>query len=496
MIASVDRGEPALLFTHGGDQMGYSHVSDWLRAHPPQSLAPGGGPIGPAVEDPSQPYSAWPHLMLTTETRAGAFAYLALVSWLSGQSATFSFNAAAAIALIAACLGCAAIFSKAWTFLLGLATALLTCLWYDYGQTGFLGKLLGYPLVFFTFGVFVAFYRSKIGPTEMLLFLLLASGAALMHAALGYALLFTCLAVPFVLASAVIERKPPRLADYSLAIFPSVIAMIASGTMARALAPPALPDFGVQWNSIAFIATDLNSLFPDVALVSPPVLKVLFVLCVAAWPVLALVAAKNRDAAALGLLCGPAALIVGLYAFDQRMAAVQVGGFLYPAALCAGFLLTQQFDKGGRPIAGRRYVFAVGTVAVLIALHIPRTIGAVLRHTVEADRRQMFAVSDFDRLQSAIGDREVYVDVRGNNRTVVPIMVELGRRNVGLVWSPDSWHFAAAFRGWPPPKVEKIPDLRLINSTEQPNDREHIVVETRRYKLLEASATQGSQNRE
>jgi hypothetical protein len=481
MMASIDRGEPALLYVDGTDHMGYSHVADWFRSHTPQPVI--AGTVGPAVADPSQPYSAWPHLEVTTEPRGGAFAYLALVSIVSGQPAAFSFDAATAIVLIAACLGCAAVFSRSWGFLICLAAALLTGLWYDYGHMGFLGKLLSYPLALFAFGVFTAFYRSNAGPGEVLALSMLAAGAGLMHNGEAWAFLFVWLAAPFLLASAIIQRKSPSVADFSLAAFPPIVAMATSGTLARPLNTAWYPDYSYQWEKVVYQLADLNSVFPEVSSVSRTVLFAIFFAGVVAWGALTLYATAKRNASALALLLGPAALIIALYALDQRPTAVQLAGFPYPAFLCAAFLLAQQRE----PSAKLRHALAVGALVVLVSVHIPRTIGSVRHYTIDANRNQMFAVSDFDRLQSAIGDEEVYVDIRGNMWNVLPIMVELGRRNVKLVWSPESWFVAASFRGWAAPVIEKIPDLRLTDATAQKRERERIVVETRRYKLLRLS---------
>jgi hypothetical protein len=487
MIASVDRGEPALLYLDGADHTAYSTMADWYRSHPPQMVIE--GIVGPAVNDPKQPYTSGVQLLFEADVRGGAFAYLALVSMLLGQPAMFSFDAAITIALIAACLGCAAVFSRSWTFLLSLAGALLTGLWYDYGHMGFFGKLLSYPMALFAFGVFVRFYRLNAGPGEVLAFAMLAAGAGLMHNAVVYGLLFACLAVPFLLTETVIERRTPKVADYALAAVPPLVALIASGTLARPLNALIYADYKVGWEKVAYLVTDLNSLFPEVSLVSRLTLIALILFCVVAWATLSLFALANRNAPALALLCGPAAVIVVLYVLRQPAPAIQLGGFPYPATLCAAFLLAQQCKQDGQRGIGLRYILVTAVLLALVAMHAPRAIGSVLRYTRDADRRQMFAVSDFDRLQDAIGDQEVYIDIHGNARTIFPIVTEFGRRSIKAVWSPHSWHIAGSFRGAAVPPVEKIPELRLIDVTEPEAAREHIVVETPRYKLLRRSGT-------
>lgn len=111
MAASVYRGEPALLYLDGADHTGYAVAADWYRSHSPQTVMPD-GTVGPAIADPTQPYPSGVQLMFEVGTRGGAYAYQALVSMLSGQPAMFAYDAAITVALIAACLGCAAIFSS------------------------------------------------------------------------------------------------------------------------------------------------------------------------------------------------------------------------------------------------------------------------------------------------------------------------------------------------------------------------------------------------
>jgi hypothetical protein len=496
MMATLDRGEPALLYLDGADHIGYAMMADWYRSHPPQTVVE--GVVGPAVNDPTQPYVSGIQLNFETDVRGGAFAYLALVSMLSGlsQSAVFSYDTAFAIVLIAACLGCAAVFSRSWVFLLCLAAALLTGLWYDYGHMGFFGKILSYPLALFTFGVFLSFYRSKAGPGDALALAMLAAGAGLMHNAVVYGLLFTCLAAPFLLTETLLQRQPPKVADCALAAFPPLVAMVASGTLTRPLNALVYGDYKVGWEKVAVLLSELNSLFPDVSLVPRLVLAVLLLLCMLAWAMLTLLAVANRSASALALLCGPAALVLVLYVLNQPKPALQLAGFPYPAMLCAAFLLAQDNKPSGRGKAGLRQIVAAAVLLALVSMHVPRAIGSVLRYTRDADRRQMFAASDFDRLQDAIGDQEVYIDIQGGNaRTIGPILAEFSRRNVKSVWSPHGWYIIGSFRGAPLPPMSRMPDLRLIDATQHESPDERIVVETRRYKLLRRAETSTDQHR-
>ena len=484
MAASVDRGEPASLYLEGADQSAYAALADWYRSHPPQTMPVGSAIVGPATADPTQPYLSFVALVFEVGTRGGAYAYQALVSMLSGQPAMFSYDAAITIALIAACLGCAAVFSRSWIFFLCLAGVLLTSLWYDYGHMGFLGKLLSYPLVIFTFGAFVSFHRSSAGPAETLVLAMIAAGAGLMHNAVAYAVLFTSLAASLLLAEAVFKRRPPEVAACALAAIAPAVALIASGTLARPLSDLVFPDYGVGWTKIAYLLTDLNSLIPDVSALPRLALIAAFFFCVVAWAALLLVALRNRNAAAVALLSGPAALILAFYVFRLPASALQLAGFPYPATLCAGFLLAQQGRQYGYGIFGLSYPLVIGVLFALLSLHIPRVTGSVLHYTRDADRRQMFAVSDFERLQAAIGNEEVYVDIGGNTRAILAIMAEFGRRNIKTIWSPQSWYIAGSFRGAPVPPVAKMPDLRLIDATDSESAQEHILVETPRYKLV------------
>jgi hypothetical protein len=481
MIASLVRGEPALLYLEGADHASYAAVADWYRSHPPQMVIE--GVLGPAVNDPTNPYVDWVHLELETDPRGGAFSYLALVSMLSGQSGLFSFDTAVAIVLIAACLGCAAVFSRSWIVLVALAAALLTTLWYDYGHMGFLGKLLSYPLVLFSFGVFISFYRSKPGPGEVLVLAMLAAGAGMMHSAAVYGLMFTCLAAPFLLAEAVLERRAPKVADCALAAFPPLVALVAGGTLARPINPTIIADNNPGWERIASFVSNLNSVLPDVSLVSPYTLVALFLFCMIAWSMFVLAAFMHRNTVALALLCGPAALILALVIKPDAI--VHLAGFPYPATLCAGFLLAQQYQRGGQARARLQHLVVTAALAALVFMHIPRTTGSVLHYTRDADRKKMFAVGDFDRLHAAIGDQEVYIDINGDWHNVLPLFTEFGRRNVKIVWAP-SW-FIASFRVAPAPPMVKMPELRLIDATKPESAQERVVVETLQYKLLRRS---------
>src|SRR5262245_1519595 len=76
MIASLVRGEPALLYLDGADHVVYSIMADWFRSNPPQMSI--NGVVGPAFNDPTNPYISWSYLEFEVEPRGGAFSYMAL----------------------------------------------------------------------------------------------------------------------------------------------------------------------------------------------------------------------------------------------------------------------------------------------------------------------------------------------------------------------------------------------------------------------------------
>jgi hypothetical protein len=318
---------------------------------------------------------------------------------------------------------------------------------------------------------------------------LLVSAAAIMHSGQAFAALFVCLAIPLLLATAIFERCLPSLEDLALIALPPAVAMIATGVMARPTNETWFPDFKLPWETIVYLVLDLNYFLPAVAAkwTSPMVLLAMLMVCVAGWIILSLIAIAARSPLAIALLCGPALLAVALYPLNMATTAVQIAGFPYPAMLCAAVVLAQQYRKSETPVTRAQYLLVGGTIAVLVAIHIPRLLGSVLRYTRDADPRQVVSVSDFDRLQAAIGDRELYVDIRVNPRSIEPVMAELGRRKVKLVWSPKSWYYAASFRGWAAPSVDKTPDLRLIGASEPLNGGERIIVETPPYRLVDTA---------
>ena len=483
MAAWIHRGEPALLYVDGTDHLGYSMVADWIRSHGPQTLSgsPSGvATIGPAVADPATPYTSWPELMFEAGPRGGAFAYLAILSALFHLPAMFSYDLAVAIALTAACIGCAAIFTSSWGGFFLLAFCLATSHWYDYGHTGFLGKLLGYPLVIFVFGLFLSF-RAALGTKQIIILVFVACGAALLHDGYGFAVLFIVLAGPLILVRSFSESSLPSSDDIFLTVAIGAIAVIASGTLARPLSTVGgFPDFHFDWLRISLLSADLNNVFRAVAPIRGISLSLLLVVSAACWAVLVVLAFDGRHVAAISLLCGPALFILILYAAAMRTTAAQLAGFLYPAALCAVFSLWPEAKQ-----TSVRLALGFTAAVLLIGSHLPRLINSVERYAVDPDQRQIFSIGDFDKITTAAGGESIYVDVKGTVWTVLPVLAELGRRDAHLVWSPGSWTLAVGgYRGWAAPSADPIPSIRLVDATDPPVGDERVLIMTPRYRLV------------
>jgi hypothetical protein len=483
-----------------------------MRSNPPQALsadAAGVAIIGPAVADPKLPYRSYPNLMLSIKGRGGAYAYVAIVSLLTSRSGAFSYDPSMAIALLAACLGCAAVFSRSLFVAAVFSGALLTSLWYDCGHAGFLGKLIGYPAILFIFGLVVRFCKAEISPPGFLAIFILAAGASLSHNGQAFALLYGVLAVP-LLAGLVLFGHPHRkILDLAgLVAMPAVAAVVASGTLARPFrSANAYPQFNFDWSQIVVVLADLNNFLKDVSPLSGAGLWTIWIASLAICIALAAYAVARRNASALALIVGPTLLVGALGLAGARAVAIQLVGLPYPAMLCGAMLLAQEtgIGRGGSPITSskeflntppsrrrhyftnaiRSYISPAALAIALVATHVPRLVGSVQHFAFNADFRQRLAMSDFDRLAGAVGGQQLYVDIKGSLWSVFPVLIELGRRDMHLVWGPEAWKTAiGSLRGWPPPAVEHLPSLRLIDVTEPVGPQERILIETPRYKLL------------
>ena len=490
---SLRFGEPAFLYAEGTDHLGYAHVADWLTHHR-ASDSP--------INYPRGPYESWPALVFQSDPRFGSFAFLGLVSLATGESGMFAYDLAVALILVATVLAVAAVFARSRLTMFGLTAGLLTCHWFDYGQMGFFGKVLGYPSAFLVAGLFLVAATGPIRPGMMAGLAVLMAGTAVMHSGLATALFVGLIGGSFLAVRALLARREAlrpagrELMEGAAALALLVgIAVLSSGTLARPLVTT-YPDWHVGWRYILPRLADLENQVIPVAGISPGALAAAAWVELGLWLGLGVMAVRQRAVAAIALLAGPLLLLVVLYLLDAKMVAFQLIGTFYPLSLCGMAVLFDGVRQPAPPgrswtaTMGRPALLTLGAAVITLGLHGPRLAGACSRFGGDSTPAEIrFSKSQMNQLAAVIGQATVDVDLglRADNASqlALALLVEFGRRGLALQWQPDAWRLIVSYRGWPPPQYPRAGAFRLITVKESPKPSETIVFRTEQYLLLQ-----------
>ena len=468
--ASIMNGDVSLLFTEGTDQFGYANVADWMRDHAPTAF-----PFkdAPAVSE-NLPYQSFPNIMLGYEPRMGAFAFLGIVGWLRSVPSTFAYDTASAVFLAAGVLGVTAVFAKNYFTCLILVLGLMASDWLDFTHAGFLGKALAYPSLLFLLGIFFQTSESSQDALSTLLLMLLAASIGMLLSGTVAAGLI----IIFCGGSVLIECYHSRRFKVSKGVTIAMMAFgaaFASGGLARPLnsnIPISLDDINlVMHRSLdlrgwtTFTGTNNFGLAVAISL----------------GFVLGSVAILNRMSAPCVMLLGSSLFLPILIAVHAKSELMQLSGFLYPAMLCGGIMLVS--NEGN--LSHQARVACLVSILVLIGLRLPRAVAAgkhstdrmVVKQT-SISLKEIDAVAQTDSIGGPI-----LVDL-GTIQLPVLALTELGRRNMQLQFTADSWfHAVGGWRGWPVPKYVEQPKRRLI-PVERLQERDVIIFKGNRLAVV------------
>lgn len=462
--ATLREGEPAILFLWGTDQAGYGQVADWLRQHL-ATQAP--------RTDPRLPLQSWPALSFQSDPRFGTYALVALASLATGLPGLFAYDIASTVALAAAVMALAGLGARRFAGVLLLAIALLASQWFDLGRAGYLGKLLGFPVVLFLGGLVMRLpdlpKHAVPGMAARLVGLGMAAGTV--YPGVVQAILLTVLILPWLLL-----RRDARGVVPVVALVVLGVAM-ASGLAARPLVA-GYPQSPAAWPEIL---ARIAGLLPLEGIGEPGRMphpgRSLTV--AALWIGCAALALWRRAAMAAAFLLMPALLLCAAALTGQRPAAAQLAGLAMPAVLVGAMLLADHV---------RWRMAAFGVVALLILVQAPRFLG-VAAVTVGPAMPVAFVIrhSDTERLFATIGDRPALLDLPGPVQWPLAVLALAGPGRA-LFFAPPTWRALFDYRHWAPPPVPDDPTPRIV-AVGTPVATGDVVIRTRQFVLLRPGAT-------
>ena len=489
---SLQFGETAMLYLDGTDHLGYAHLADWLNDHTVTARP---------VMDPGRPYESWPALILEVDPRFGSFAFLALLAQASGHSAMFTYDLGTAVVMAATLLAVAGVYARSMVMLWLLIAGLFACHWFDYGRSGYFGKILGYPSAFMVVGLYLCAAARKMRVADLVSLVALAAGGALMHSGMALAMFVGLIGGSYLVGSICLGRGQGTRMDFGeirektvcLALVVGT-ALLAAGTLARPVVT-GYPDWNLEWNYILPRIADLEAQGVAVSRFSIAVLQGVAWGALGIMVVGGLIAFAFRVPAAIALLIGPLVLLAVLYGVNARAFAFQMIGTFYPFGLCGLAVLWDEL-AGKTPtistfsVATKWAARAVLVLALVgVGLHLPRFFGAVARYSgPDTPRVVRFAESQMNRLAGIIGSATVDVDIPNSPQLNIALLVEFGRRNMQLQWQLRSWRQILGYQPWEPPPYASPGVFRLVAVSEPNVPPETVVFRTEQYLLLRPAA--------
>jgi hypothetical protein len=486
--AAIKLHGPAILYTDGSDHICYAQMADWLSKYTVDQR-PGA--------TPRLPYEQFPDWLLRADPRFGSFFTLAIIKTVRNLPAVFTFDFACAVVLAAGLLGVAGVFAQSRLSLAIMLLGLMTCHWYDYSRSGFFGKLLAYPGAIFVAGLFLSVAGARTS-LQLAALTIMTSATALMHSGMATAL-FLCATVGGALSCNFVFERCWKNRDRLNALGQSagalvllcVVAVVTTGVLARPVVV-AHPDIHPTWHYIWPRIIDLLNQRASAQYLTPAMLRWLIPLAMGIWIAIAVVAMKARNWAAMGLVAGPIVLLAAIRIGGSPAVAIQLSGTLYPFSICALALLIDGIATSpavsDRPVYIKTAPICVVLLAVVcIALRVPRCVESFRRYAITQEVLvDRYSKREIDRLVARIGNERVEVAPMGGNQALF-VLVELGRRDVHLQWSPEAWQaVVGSTTGWPVPDYGSPAPYRLT----MPNadtDGCRVICRTAQYKLLDCT---------
>lgn len=468
---NIEFGTSGILFIDGTDHANYASVADWILSHDalqmPQASA-------------TSPYESWPDVGLRLDPRLSSYVTLALVSLLRGSSGLFAYDPACSIVLATAIIGVTGVFARTRLTLFLLIIALFFSVWFEYGRSGFFGKLNAYPSVLFIIGILVT--QKEWDAKVMSALGVIVVGAATMHPTYSAVLFFVTIGAIFVGTRFLIDtNRNVQLGEniFGFALC-AMVALASSGMFGRIFPMPIGQSFDMPWGAILPRLFEIQNPTLDYIPLAPIWLKKGTFIAINLQIILTAFAIFRRDPKAVALIGGPPLVASIFLISNQNWIAYQMAGCIVPFALCAmADWVEEAQTKTYTPVKALALMLCLGFVSI----RIPRAFMPIDRYILHPPKENQFKASDITALVDAIGGHSVSVDIRADRPALV-LLEEFGRRSMDVQWSANSWNFIVGYRQWPRPVYANSPTFWL--GLAQANSPEgSIILERNQYRLVQ-----------
>lgn len=493
-FTSIHYGAIGLLYMEGSDHLGYAQMADWLNTYRINQ---------PPVTNPMVPYQSFLSILMGRDpllpggdARFGSFFTLAIISRLFNESGTFSYDIACSIVLLASYFGIAAIYSRRFTIMVCIVLALLVNFWFIECKTGYFGKMLGFPAIFYILGLYFVLQNSfNENPFAFFSLLILNFAAAILYPGQVLAGLLISVGGVFLILKLMdlgwnfTRGKLIQLQANATVLIIMILSVIAtSGFLSVPKGITYNTDIPLDWVTILLHQLDIRYLVHDAFLnwyTSSLALFFLYGFLVMTIIAFCLVLG-SYNLIAVSFISAAMILIIFPLLNMSKWFAYEFSGIIYTLILC-GFAWS--IGTATNKITCYSMVCLLG-VALIIRLP---TFAETVHHYAGTGILipMQYSKNEIDHLVDSIDHQRVIIDAP-NVMFALPVLVELGRRNVDLQWTDASWKAILGYRDWVPGKIQPTQlilgltadAMHIIGLKIKKRDHCAILAKTRQYQLF------------
>jgi hypothetical protein len=416
------------------------------------------------------------------------------MSVISGRTGAFAYDLGCAIAIAAAALSLAGLFSRNYIGLLTCAAAFIVSPVYEFSQLGFLGKIIGFPASVLLAGMYFKLARADLDDDLHSVAIYAGIGATAAAAGMmfsGYitVLVLVSLGGCYLLLELFEDRHtgwkalPLYVRPAAILVALAVVIVLSYGVATRPLYVGFLV-IETPWKDLWYEAMGVTSVIPSLAdlpdnLVAP---LALFLPLMA----LAIVALSLRasETEAASLVLGATAIGIMLFVKDERWRFLQTVPMYIPVLLCAAAALSGRLHIRNRALP----IFPIGALllgcCLAIGAYRAKPISDKIAGGPLTPATYVFSEHEISGLADKIKKTGgVTIDVGPSPHLNIFALAELGGRGAGIQLSEASWKIALAYRIWKYPGEKPYP-LRLVLTSPENSSKPNLLYRTAQFDLL------------
>jgi hypothetical protein len=449
---------PSIQMIGGSDAMGYSMSADWISENAIKKL--------PGIRA-TEPHEVLPHQNLSSDQRLGSFVYLALISKIAHRPAFFSYNLAVTIALIASFIGLAAVISSNWSIFYLTISLLFFSQLIDLGNSGFLGKILGYPSIFLVLLLVLKNNHPK--PQSIFYYSLLTVAACSLYSYLNVFVLVAFVILLSFIYYIIVEKK--YWADFKnsdaenqvfVLIILALIGFACSGGFSILLGDDflhgwqrgPLVDSYLQINIFTLLLLILNiDYFTSLVCFTTAKGMLVVLLSIITLLIIMISSLTFKNRTTFIIIALPLILMTFLITTGRYWGAYQMSLLLYLcSALAVGILMDHIFMQRSKKLKLLSLFFLVA----FIIPHVPRLIEVTNRFVYSPPECVRYSEAEIQQIKNIVGSKKLMIDTVGVYDTQ-PLLLTLGPIGMNLFFTERSWiltdwglsypEYAAANRG-------------------------------------------------